>query len=122
MASTKAVAAPKRAMTHIQKTAPGPPTKMADATPARLPVPTRLESDTAKAWKEPIFLRWASASFGDVPSDGDGRLEVAAGALLLLKMGRPVMTLIMSRNIQNCTPRILYVKKRAQKTRAVMTM
>ena len=39
--STKAVAEPTSAITHIQNTAPGPPTAMAVATPARLPVPTR---------------------------------------------------------------------------------
>ena len=47
--STKAVADPTRAITHIQNTAPGPPTAIAVATPARLPVPTREASDTAKA-------------------------------------------------------------------------
>ena len=41
-------------MSHIQKTAPGPPTATAVATPAKLPVPTRLANDTAKAWKEEI--------------------------------------------------------------------
>ena len=52
VASTKAVAEPKSAMSHIQKMAPGPPTAMAVATPARLPVPTRVAIDTAKAWNE----------------------------------------------------------------------
>ena len=32
---------PKSAITHIQKIAPGPPTTMALATPAMLPVPTQ---------------------------------------------------------------------------------
>jgi hypothetical protein len=45
----KAVAEPIRAMTHIQNTAPGPPMAMAVATPARLPVPTRVATLTAKA-------------------------------------------------------------------------
>ncbi len=49
-----AVAAPKNATTHIQKTAPGPPKPIAAATPAILPVPTRPDNDTAKAWKDEI--------------------------------------------------------------------
>ena len=61
-----AVAAPNNAIIHIQNTAPGPPTHIAEATPARFPVPTRLESETAKAWKEPIFL--CLASFATPPS------------------------------------------------------
>ena len=52
--SMKALLEPNKAISHIQKTAPGPPTVMAVATPARFPVPTRLASDTAKAWKEEI--------------------------------------------------------------------
>ena len=47
--STKALAAPRRAITHIQNTAPGPPRAIAVATPARLPVPTREAMDMAKA-------------------------------------------------------------------------
>ena len=54
--STKAVEAPMRAMTHIQNTAPGPPTAMAVATHARFPVPTLVATDTAKAWKDEICL------------------------------------------------------------------
>ena len=50
--STKAEAEPSNAMIHIQNTAPGPPTAMAVATPARLPVPTRVATETANAWKE----------------------------------------------------------------------
>ena len=53
--STKAVAAPNKAINHIQKTAPGPPTKIAEATPAKLPVPTLLDNDTAKAPNEPML-------------------------------------------------------------------
>ena len=48
----KALLEPSKAMIHIQNTAPGPPTVMAVATPAKFPVPTRLASDTANAWKE----------------------------------------------------------------------
>ena len=48
------MADPRTATTHIQNTAPGPPVAMAMATPAILPVPTRLASDKAKAWKELI--------------------------------------------------------------------
>ena len=47
--STNALLEPSKAIIHIQNTAPGPPTVMAVATPARLPVPTRLASDTVKA-------------------------------------------------------------------------
>ena len=56
VASTKAVAEPKSAISHIQKIAPGPPTAMAVATPAKLPVPTRVAIDTAKAWNEDMCL------------------------------------------------------------------
>ena len=38
--STNAEAEPIKAISHIQKTAPGPPRAMAVATPAKLPVPT----------------------------------------------------------------------------------
>ena len=48
----KAVAIPKKATSHIQKTAPGPPRVTAIATPAMLPVPTREAMPIAKAWKE----------------------------------------------------------------------
>ena len=50
--STKLVAMPMRATTHIQSRAPGPPATMARATPAMLPMPTRAARPTAKAWKE----------------------------------------------------------------------
>ena len=50
--SMNALLEPNRAIIHIQNTAPGPPTVRAVATPAKLPVPTRLANDTAKAWKE----------------------------------------------------------------------
>ena len=43
---------PSKAMSHIQKTAPGPPMVMAVATPAKFPVPTRLANEMANAWKE----------------------------------------------------------------------
>lgn len=52
--STKALLAPSKAITHIQNMAPGPPTVMARATPARLPVPTRLANEMAKASNEDI--------------------------------------------------------------------
>ena len=51
-----AVADPIRAITHIQNTAPGPPMAIAVATPARFPVPTRVATDTAKAWNEDMCL------------------------------------------------------------------
>src|SRR3546814_2018223 len=46
------VEAPKKAIAHIQNTAPGPPNAIAVATPAMLPVPTRPASETASAWNE----------------------------------------------------------------------
>ena len=42
---------PTSATIHIQNTAPGPPTAMATATPATLPVPTREAAETVKARK-----------------------------------------------------------------------
>ena len=42
---------PTRAVIHIQKTAPGPPRKMAVATPAMLPVPMVADSEVIKALK-----------------------------------------------------------------------
>ncbi len=48
-ASAKIVAIPTRAVTHIQKTAPGPPETSAVATPAMLPVPTWAASPVHKA-------------------------------------------------------------------------
>ena len=65
------MAAPKSAITHIQNTAPGPPTAIADATPARLPVPTRAPSDTQNAWKEEMpcpLRRTASLSRPNTPN------------------------------------------------------
>ena len=62
--STKALLAPNKAMIHIQKTAPGPPMDMAVATPARLPVPTRLAKEMANAWKEETW--WAFPLFWKV--------------------------------------------------------
>ena len=61
MASVNAVAMPMSAMTHIQKIAPGPPSARAIATPAMLPVPTRLARLMQNAWNEempsPAFER-----------------------------------------------------------------
>ncbi len=45
---------PKIAVTHIQKIAPGPPSAIAVATPARLPVPTWPESAVESAAKGEI--------------------------------------------------------------------
>ena len=47
-----ATALPIVAMIHIQNTAPGPPTAMAVATPAMLPVPTRDAVETIMAWND----------------------------------------------------------------------
>ena len=50
-ASAYLVAMPTRAVHHIQNSAPGPPRKMAVATPAILPVPTVAESTVIRALK-----------------------------------------------------------------------
>ena len=42
---------PKTAVTHIQKMAPGPPTRMAVATPPMFPFPTVEASAVESAWK-----------------------------------------------------------------------
>ena len=44
------VTIPKKAANHIQKTAPGPPVKMAPVTPAMLPVPTVPARAVVTAW------------------------------------------------------------------------
>ena len=46
------VAMPKKAMTHIQKIAPGPPVRIAPLAPTMLPVPTCAAMAVARAWKE----------------------------------------------------------------------
>ena len=43
------VDAPRKPITHIQNTAPGPPKAMAAATPALLPMPMRPDIDSASA-------------------------------------------------------------------------
>ena len=53
------VAIPKKAMIHIQKIAPGPPTRIAPHAPTMLPVPTCAAIAVARAWNEerpPFFL------------------------------------------------------------------
>ena len=45
---------PTSATIHIQKIAPGPPRVSATATPAMLPVPTRLASEVQSAWNGEI--------------------------------------------------------------------
>ena len=54
--SMKVLTLPTKAITHIQKMAPGPPITMAVATPARLPVPTREARETIKASSELMRL------------------------------------------------------------------
>ena len=46
------VAMPKKAMIHIQKMAPGPPTRIAPQEPTMLPVPTWAAMAVVRAWKE----------------------------------------------------------------------
>ena len=43
---------PKKAASHIQKMAPGPPMAIAVATPARFPVPTCAAMAVASDWNE----------------------------------------------------------------------
>ena len=45
---------PTAAVTHIQKMAPGPPTRIAVATPPMLPLPTVEASAVDSAWNEVI--------------------------------------------------------------------
>ena len=96
--STNELAAPNRAMTHIQNTAPGPPTAMAVATPARLPVPTRLAIEMANAWNEEICF---SPGFPFVPAESPSKRTIS-----------PIM--------RNCTKRVFSVNQRAHpKSRAM---
>ena len=97
--SMKALLEPSRAMSHIQNTAPGPPTVMAVATPAKLPVPTRLASDTANAWKEEMC--------SSLPED-----------LLVESPRRRTISL----NMRNCTKRVLMVNHTAQPKSMMMRM
>ena len=56
---------PKKAATHIQNTAPGPPMQMAAATPAMLPTPMVAASAVHSAWKGDMALPsllWESTS------------------------------------------------------------
>ena len=71
---------------------------IAVATPARLPVPTRLASETAKAWNEEMCRSPRGAEPGDSPS-----------------------TRIISRSIRNCTPRVRSVNQTAQHSSAAMS-
>src|SRR5690625_7238338 len=50
----KDVAAPRKAIIHIQNTAPGPPKAIAVATPPMLPMPTRLASDIIRDWNDEV--------------------------------------------------------------------
>ena len=99
-------------MTHIQNTAPGPPTNIAEATPARLPVPTRLDSDTENALNEPIFF---------VRSASSAEAVAELSSTLLIYIGRPVIIFTMSPSSRNCTPFDLTVKYTAQPTSITTT-
>ena len=48
---------PKKAETHIQNNAPGPPMEIAPVTPKILPGPTRMAVESKKAVSEEIPLR-----------------------------------------------------------------
>jgi len=54
---------PKKEITHIQNTEPGPPMAMAEATPAMLPLPTVPERTALIAWKGVIFPSTPSRDF-----------------------------------------------------------
>jgi len=62
--STNAVAPPTIARSHIQNTAPGPPTVIAIATPATFPVPTREAAEMVKARKAEMPFLPSSMSDG----------------------------------------------------------
>ena len=47
---------PRKAMTHIQNTAPGPPIRMAPATPTMLPVPTVAARAVHRLWNWEMLL------------------------------------------------------------------
>jgi len=70
---------PKMAVIHIQKIAPGPPSVMAVATPARLPVPTWPDSAVESACQgvmapsSPCALRPAQTSATAGPNLRSGR-------------------------------------------------
>ena len=49
---------PKKAMSHIQNTAPGPPTIMAPATPTILPVPTVAARAVHRDWNWEMDRSW----------------------------------------------------------------
>ena len=55
--AAKDVAMPKKAETHIQNSAPGPPMEIAPVTPKILPGPTRIAVESKKAVSEEIPLR-----------------------------------------------------------------
>jgi hypothetical protein len=52
------------ASSHIQNTAPGPPTVIAIATPATFPVPTREAAEMVKARKAEMPFLFSSMSDG----------------------------------------------------------
>ena len=94
MDSVKAVDAPRKAITHIQNTAPGPPMAIAVATPTTLPVPTLPDRATQKAWN------------GEKLSPSARR--------------RPKSSLAISPTLRNCTQRVRIVKYKPAPTRSTM--
>ena len=82
--------------------APGPPTAIAVATPARFPVPTRVATDTAKAWNDDTCLRWICLSV----------------RLPIVDVAESVSNLNISPIMRNCTPFVLIVNHRPQITNA----
>src|SRR5699024_924104 len=58
----KLAAEVNRHMIHIHTTAPGPPRKIAPATPEILPVPTRAAAEIVNAWNEDNDLRRSGAA------------------------------------------------------------
>ena len=49
--SVSLIPIPRKPTTHIQKTAPGPPSEIARATPPILPKPTVADKAAERAWK-----------------------------------------------------------------------
>ena len=89
----KAVAPPRMAITHIQNTAPGPPTEIATATPATLPVPTRDAAEMVNALNAEM-PPYSSSSSAPTP------------------LGRSTMALNISGTIRICTTAVRKPKKR----------
>ena len=81
------------ASTHIQNTAPGPPTVIAIATPAMFPVPTREAAETVKARKAemPFLSGSMSEGFSTIVLNISGNIRIWTISVVKEKY-RPAMT------------------------------